>query len=402
MTHGTKVLAIAPFYRTFIKDSLSATAPLVKGIHLLVPHNVFSEIATKIPFGGFFSHVRQFAGRNLIDLPISHPGVDVSLIDLRYLIPDRRNPYLGDLLFKEVDRFISERKIEFDIVQGHFTWPTGYAAVRIAQKYKVPSIIVVHESRDWLYEMINSKNTRFSWTWRNASVLVRVNKLDVPLLSKFNSKVITSAGGFDPTRFFPIDRKAARLHLGIPPEKKVLFTLGVHEKRKGFEYLIRALGEYSKLNSNVTCIIGGDGPIRTDLEAMAHEFGLAGVVRFLGFVKSCDLVYYYNAADLFVLPSLSEGNPTVMFESIGCGTPFLGTRVGGTEEIITSDEFGLLVKPADSRELEEKIEIGLQRDWNRELIRNHSMNFTWDKNARTFADLYGDLVADLPSGRICW
>lgn len=83
-----------------------------------------------------------------------------------------------------------------------------------------------------------------------------------------------------------------------------------------------------------------------------------------------------NACDLFVLPSLSEGNPTVMFECLGCGKPFIGTKVGGIPEIIVSDDYGLLCEPANSEDLAEKILIALDKEWDEEKIRNYAKQFT--------------------------
>jgi len=77
---------------------------------------------------------------------------------------------------------------------------------------------------------------------------------------------------------------------------------------------------------------------------------------------------WINAADIFVLPSLGEGNPTIMFECLGCGKPFVGTTVGGVPEVITSDDYGLLVEPADPKDLARKILMALGREWDREAI----------------------------------
>lgn len=75
-----------------------------------------------------------------------------------------------------------------------------------------------------------------------------------------------------------------------------------------------------------------------------------------------------NACDVFILPSLSEGNPTVMFECLGCGKPFVGTKVGGIPEIINSEDYSLLCEPANPKELAEKILIALDKGWDNEKI----------------------------------
>ena len=73
---------------------------------------------------------------------------------------------------------------------------------------------------------------------------------------------------------------------------------------------------------------------------------------------------------------MGEGNPTVMFECLGCGKPFIGTKVGGIPEIIVSDDYGLLCEPANSEDLAEKILIALDKEWDEEKIRNYAKQFT--------------------------
>ena len=75
---------------------------------------------------------------------------------------------------------------------------------------------------------------------------------------------------------------------------------------------------------------------------------------------------------------MSEGNPTVMFEALGVGLPFIGTKVGGIPEIITSEDYGLLCEPANPEDLAEKILIALEKKWDKEKIRKYAQQFTWD------------------------
>jgi len=75
-----------------------------------------------------------------------------------------------------------------------------------------------------------------------------------------------------------------------------------------------------------------------------------------------------NACDLFVLPSISESFGVVQIEALACGKPVVATRNGGSEEVITSDDYGLLVDPANPNELREKIIEAPDKDWDREKI----------------------------------
>jgi glycosyltransferase involved in cell wall biosynthesis len=89
-----------------------------------------------------------------------------------------------------------------------------------------------------------------------------------------------------------------------------------------------------------------------------------------------------------VLPSLNEGNPTVMFECLGCGKPFIGTRVGGIPEIITSENYGLLCDPAKSVDLADNILLALAKEWDKGKIREYAEQFNWDVIVKNILGIY--------------
>ena len=100
-----------------------------------------------------------------------------------------------------------------------------------------------------------------------------------------------------------------------------------------------------------------------------------------------------NACDVFVLPSLNEGNPTVMFESLGCGRPFVGTTVGGVPEIIPSDSYGYLVEPAHSHDLAEKILTTLEKEWDSVMIAEYADRYTWTAIIKSILQIYGEVLS---------
>jgi glycosyltransferase involved in cell wall biosynthesis len=104
-----------------------------------------------------------------------------------------------------------------------------------------------------------------------------------------------------------------------------------------------------------------------------------------------------NTADLFVLPSLTDGNPTVMFECLGCGIPFIGTRVGGVPEVINSDDYGLLVDPGNSNDLAEKILIGLEREWDRNKILEYADQYSSEKISKQIISIYNSISKGVSS-----
>ncbi|MCX6335529.1 MAG: glycosyltransferase [Bacteroidia bacterium] len=137
----------------------------------------------------------------------------------------------------------------------------------------------------------------------------------------------------------------------------------------------------------------GFGTARHALEKQIRSLGLEDHIILAGKKPHKEIPLWINACDFFVLPSLNEGNPTVLFESLGCGKPFVGTKVGGVPEIITSEVYGLLVNPADPNDLKEKILMALDRTWDREAILAYAEQFTWENIAKKIQDVYTQVYA---------
>ena len=133
-------------------------------------------------------------------------------------------------------------------------------------------------------------------------------------------------------------RQSARRTLGLPPDRKILLAVGNLVEVKGHRYLVEAMAEVVKERQDVLCVIVGSGPLRGRLERQVRALGLEEHVRFVGGKPHEEIPIWMNACDVFVLPSLNEGNPTVMFECLGSWRPFVGRDVGGVREIIISND----------------------------------------------------------------
>ncbi len=192
---------------------------------------------------------------------------------------------------------------------------------------------------------------------------------------------------------FRYRREIARDSLGLPRGPKVIFGLGYLTERKGFQFLVQAMSDLVKTTPDLICVIGGMGPARHDLESKSKLLGLSKNVRFVDFIPRDKLNYYYNAADLFVLPSLNEGNPTVMFEALACGIPFIGTPVGGVPEVIDSDDYGLLARTGSTEDLATKIQEGLTKSWDRQKIHAYAQRYSWENTVEPILELHRRLLA---------
>lgn len=144
------------------------------------------------------------------------------------------------------------------------------------------------------------------------------------------------------------DRKRAREHLGVAGERPCLAFVGSLSPEKDVASLLRALGQ---LRDEVL-LVAGDGPEGPQLRTLGEQLA-PGRVRFLGAVKDPRKVY--AAADLLVLPSLSEGMPAVIIEAGLMETPTVASAVGAIPEMISDAETGFLVPPCHPESLARKL-----------------------------------------------
>lgn len=294
---------------------------------------------------------------------------------------------LIDNRLQVVEQCIEKHHLHFDLIHAHFTWPSGYIGVRLKEKYGKSVITTIHENGDWFDQEVGMNHPLINTAWSGADALIRVNRKDVPVLKRYNEQVYFIPNGFSPT-FHPIDSAVARGRLGLSGDAKIIFTLGNLIKRKGFNYLIEAMERVCSQRDDVLCYIGGAGPERGNLQGQIDRLQLGEKVRLLGPVSSNVLPLWMNACDFFVLPSLSESFGVVQIEALACGKPVISARNRGSEEIVISNEYGLLVDPANPEDLAEKIQIALEREWDRKAILRYVERFTWKHVVKKIMDVY--------------
>jgi glycosyltransferase involved in cell wall biosynthesis len=150
------------------------------------------------------------------------------------------------------------------------------------------------------------------------------------------SKVTVAGGGIDTEVFRPAtDRVALRAGLGLSDDDLVLLTVRRLVARTGVGHLVDAFATIHAREPRTSLVVIGDGEDRTKLEARVHELGLRDSVRFLGRIEDEAVIRWYQASDLFVLPTIAyEGFGMSTAEALACGTPVVGTPVGATRELL--------------------------------------------------------------------
>ncbi len=171
-----------------------------------------------------------------------------------------------------------------------------------------------------------------------------------------NRDVRVIANGIDGGVFMPVNKREARLKLGINPEKKVVLFSGpaaLNNVNKGFHFLIAALKQLYGRIDDIELVVAGDRE-----PSAAPE--LKYKINYAGRISERSVMALYNAAaDLLVSPSMQENLPNTIIEAFACGTPAAAFNIGGTGEIIDDKVNGCLVKPFDVGELAGAIEWAL-------------------------------------------
>lgn len=216
-------------------------------------------------------------------------------------------------------------------------------------------------------------------------------------------RIVKIPGGVDTERFLPaMDRDLVRQSLGLKPGQPLLFTVRNLEARMGLDSLIRAMAILRQQAPEALLLIGGAGSLRDDLESLTVSLALGANVRFLGYVPDEQLPLYYQAADLFVLPTRElEGFGLVTVEALACGTPVLGTRVGATPELLHPLDPALLFRDTTPETMAEDISRALEAQMRhpvagqglRQACRNYTTtHFSWSDSVARLADTLGELV----------
>lgn len=168
-------------------------------------------------------------------------------------------------------------------------------------------------------------------------------------------KIVVLPPALDPSY---LSADPAPVRWPLPVGSRSLLTVArllTSEPGKGVDTVIRALPGLLASFPNLYYVVAGDGDARPSLEKLADECGVAQRVIFTGTSARGSLRGYYEAADVFVMPSRQEGFGIVYLEAMAAGKPVVGGACGGVPEVVSDGETGFLVKYGDVRELEMRL-----------------------------------------------
>ena len=382
-------------------------------------HTYVYELARHLAQLGHYTSI--LTRRNSPDLPMEETIDGIRY--LRYPYHDTGDPVRWRCLLRAGARagFDAMADQSFDVIHGH--WPHSSSGVfnhwRARSALRVytfhsPSfeeeqveaeVLRRNEKRGlrhcmkrlWVPLSIREKHSCEQRVLKRAGMVFVLSRyMQGRLLDSFNvpaDRIRVVPGGVDTERFCPADdRPAIRERLGLAPDKQVLLTVRRLVPRMGLKTLVEAMPAVLQQHPGTVLCIGGAGPLRADLLRQVHEMGLENSVRLLGLISAENLPDWYRAADYFIMPSeYLEGFGLATLEAMACGTPTLGTAVGGTAELLTGIDTSLLFNGSAASHLADGIVFHLANQTaarlRERLVRHARKVYAWSTIAPWIASL---------------
>jgi glycosyltransferase involved in cell wall biosynthesis len=259
------------------------------------------------------------------------------------------------------------RSLKIDLIHAHFLLPPGLIGVCVGSLMGKKTAVTAHGSD----LMIQAKNPLLKrlikFTLKRADYVLVVNQTlqEKVLEMGINpDKIYITPNAVDVEKFNPQNKE-------LPPDLEMNFDKVLHSDKpvllfvgnlvfqKGVKYLLDAK---KLMDTPAELVVVGDGPLRQELEMKVHSDRVSDVI-FAGARRDVEKIM--PSADVFVLPSVSEGSPITILEAMASGLPVVATSVGGINEVI-NEKVGMVVEPAHPQELATALDKILE---NRETLR---------------------------------
>lgn len=295
------------------------------------------------------------------------------------------------------------KEFAFDLIDAHFAFPEGFAAVLLGRWLHRPVIITLRGTVIPL-SVYRLRRWAIRWTLRRADRLIAVAHVLAKRAVELGAppeRIEVIENGVDTARFAPQDQTEARRKLGLPASSKFLVSVGRLSPEKGFHRVLQVLPELlHEFPDLVFAIVGGAGAKRNyelRLRQLTEELRLSERVVFAAARPPEEVALWLNAADVFVLTSSYEGSPNVVWEALACGLPVVATKVGEVEQMVPPFGGILFAQADDAEALQKCLLDALRRDWDRGQIRAYAERHTWDGVAARVVKQWHFVVGDPPA-----
>ena len=240
---------------------------------------------------------------------------------------------------KAILNTFNKEKIQADVIYAHF-WDCGIVAATMSKEHNIPVFVATGESKIRVFDYYSSEKV-FEAINRIKGVIAVSTKnltesIKLGLIDKDKTKSIVLPNGFNERVFYKLLKESARKKLNFDLNDKIGIFVGSFNERKGIKRVLSA----SKDIDNLKLILIGAG------EKISVNYN----VLFHGTVPHDELVYYLNAADFFILPTLAEGCCNAIIEAMACGLPIISSNLPFNDDILNQNN-SILIDPLNITEI---------------------------------------------------
>ena len=318
-----------------------------------------------------------------------------------------------------VVRFCRQRTRPYDLMHANF-FMSALVAAEVKRRLGIPFVVTFHAlgrvRRQHQLERDGFPEERLAIEERCIQqadhVIAECPQDEEDLIKHYDAdaaRITVIPGGVDPGDFWPMDKRLARVALGFPHEQPIVLQLGRMVPRKGVDTVIRGLARLRRDHGVQArlVIVGGNGdepdPVATPeigrLREVVAEERVKRSVTFTGRRRHDQLPLYYSAADVFVTTPWYEPFGITPLEAMACGTPVIGSNVGGIKFTVRDGETGYLVAPRDPDAVAERLAHLYRHPRVREVLGRNGVRrandmFSWRVVASSLASLYEKVVGD--------
>jgi glycosyltransferase involved in cell wall biosynthesis len=325
-------------------------------------------------------------------------------------------PYMPEFAQNMLD-FIDRTGVRYALAHANF-WTSALAALFVKRQLNLPFVVTFH-ALGRVRQMHQGAADAFppergaieEMVIAHADAVIAECPQDAADLETYYAanrrRMRIVPCGVDRGRFHPIERSAARSALRLPWDGAVLLQVGRMVPRKGVDVAVRSL-RYLRDTHDIDArllIVGGDTdtpdevatPYLRFLRELAEVEGVLNSVTFVGRRANDVLRYYYSAADIFVTTPWYEPFGITPLEAMACGTPVIGSNVGGIKYTVVDGGTGFLVPPRDPKAVAAQAAVLLNDSELRTRMSSNAIvrvetHFQWKDIAAAIDDLYGDVL----------
>jgi len=317
--------------------------------------------------------------------------------------------YASEKFIAEIDLYRMENNFTYDVVHIHY-WLSASIGIGLSESWAIPLVAQFHTLADAKIKSMAEavepplRNLVEKSTMRHADKVLAASNDEMAAIELIDrdvhAKLQLVPYGVDISVFHPVNSSVARSRLGLNGHPLIVYA-GRIDPIKGIDLLLQSVA-CMKIRENAELIVIGGGDLEFDeylryLQDLSRELGISQRVHFVAAMDQEHLMYYFNAADVCVVPSRYESFGLVALEAMACGTPVIARKVGGLQSLVKHGMTGYLVPWHCPEPLANQLEVILENNLLREKMGYHAESWaktwTWESTVEQLNNVYKELTS---------